>query len=219
MTLDDLRGRHKGEGCVLLGNGPSLDKYDLDRLIYPTIGMNRSWRKMSSPYHCVSHSRRYITEIENKLWQPQTLFVIIGLGDSIAHRRREWLSLKLGTGKLFLINRSVPHGNDNGCDLVKGIRPGFTGTFAIMAAVFLGFTGIYLLGYDGNVNQGHFKFNSDGSTYKTRDPDGSHRRGQIEQYITLQNMLDKKYPQVRIMNLNPDSAIDCWPKVPFQEVT
>ena len=40
--IDALRNRHKGERCVIIGNGPSLKQTDLSKLrdVY-TVGMNR----------------------------------------------------------------------------------------------------------------------------------------------------------------------------------
>ena len=45
---------HKGERCIILGNGPSLDMVDLERIDCPTIGLNASWLVHDSTYHCAT---------------------------------------------------------------------------------------------------------------------------------------------------------------------
>ena len=59
---DDLRrfhNIHQGETCVIIGNGPSLDKTDLFKLDhYVTFGSNRIFDKPFTPYYyCIIDKR------------------------------------------------------------------------------------------------------------------------------------------------------------------
>ena len=53
-SIKSYRYKHKGERCIILGNGPSLDMVDLSNIGCPTIGTNASWMVHESTYHCAT---------------------------------------------------------------------------------------------------------------------------------------------------------------------
>ena len=53
VSLESYKDKHKGEKCVVMGNGPSLDMLDFTEVTCHTVGMNRGWRKLVSDYHCL----------------------------------------------------------------------------------------------------------------------------------------------------------------------
>ena len=223
LTAETFHDKHKGETCLVMGNGPSLDMYDLSKVTCRTIGMNRSWRKFVSDYHCSMGDRAYLREIEQHKWEPKILFILMGKRSDDYLAR--WTYRHIRVGRIIGLPRvvGVAKGDnfrfDYGCDLVKGIRPGITGQMAIMVAVFLGFTNICLLGYDCNQNQGHFKFYGDG---RPAEPFGhdirADRACQISHFDKLAECVKKHHPGTNILNLNPKSAIKCWPFADFSMV-
>jgi hypothetical protein len=56
MNITDFENIHKGETCVILGNGPSLNSVDLHNLPYKTFGSNRVYLSGYHPdyYACVN---------------------------------------------------------------------------------------------------------------------------------------------------------------------
>ena len=53
-ALRKYKDIHKGETCVIIGNGPSLDITPLDKFQYKTFGSNMIYRKPFYPdYYCI----------------------------------------------------------------------------------------------------------------------------------------------------------------------
>jgi hypothetical protein len=222
MMAEEFRDKHRGEPCLVMGNGPSLDAYDLSTIKCKTVGINRSWRKRVADYHCTMGDRAYLREIEQHKWEPKVLFVMGKRGEDYLAK---WTYRHVRVGKVVGVPRVVfvPKGDNfrdgYGCDLARGIRPGITGHMAIMVAVFLGFSPICLLGYDCNQNEGHFKWYGDGRRVEPFGLDfRADRAGQITHFDKLAPVIEKHHPDTEVLNLSPRSAIKCWPFADFHEV-
>ena len=91
-----------------------------------------------------------------------------------------------------------------------------TGMSGICLAIQLGATKIRLLGFDMKLdgetgeNNWHInKINSPNAGVYPRFMAGGRK---------LKNQLDELHPEVEILNCNPDSAMDVWPKVRLEDV-
>ncbi len=212
MGLSDFKDTRRGSVCIL-GNGPSLDTFDIDRLKYPTIGVNRSWRKVVSYWHVISAASVYFQEIGTRRWKPKFIFVPGPLVVSRNKLNRYVHSMDFS----FLVE--VP---DN-FPSAPAAAFKLTGLLAIWLAAYIGFEDVCLLGYDGKDEYDryrHFKTEIAETTTlpgfctqcQLRHPIG----GEHEQHHKeLARLLP---PAVRVFNCNPDSNVTTWPykEVPYR---
>jgi hypothetical protein len=148
--LKAIKGRHKGERCFIIGNGPSLNQTDLGKLRNEyTIGMNRFYLMFpvlgfASTYYAVINSLviEQCAEDIQKLNMPRF----------VAWRGRKWLK---PDDDLFFLYTSYT-GPKFGCDLTKRLWEGATVTyFSMQVAYYLGFKQVILIGVDHSfVSQG-----------------------------------------------------------------
>jgi hypothetical protein len=147
--LKKLVGIHRGQRCFVIGNGPSINEMDLDKLKKEvTIGCNRIYlsERVTPWYYCLEDevlmSNIYL-ELES--WQANNTIKFIPV------------SLKKYTkniNNVYLINFAY--------DDYHGVKPEFTDKFTkisywgctvtylmLQIAYFLGCNPIYLIGIDG----------------------------------------------------------------------
>lgn len=142
--LDFLRNRHRGERCVLLGNGPSLNKIDLRFLRKETvIGVNKLYLGLKRfgfwpRYYVVMNP----TVIQQGAAEIQALRCVKFLDDRAA------AGLIPEDPITYLLNSGDPAGRF--CkDINEGVHSGWTVIYAaLQIAFFLGFTKVCLLGID-----------------------------------------------------------------------
>ncbi len=140
--LDALRGRHSGEKCVIIGNGPSLRNTPMDLLAnVPTFGLNRIYLMRDQlgfepTYHVVVNRLvvEQCAEDFNRIETP--LFTTFSNSDVIRSR-----------SNTHFLNRIVgPHFSRN-CSY--GIWEGATVTYvAMQLAYHMGFSKVALVGVD-----------------------------------------------------------------------
>ncbi|MBD3166680.1 DUF115 domain-containing protein [bacterium] len=159
------RNLHKGQRCVIVGNGPSLNEMDLDLLRDEfTIGMNKiflgfdrwNWR----PTYHVAVNPLVLQQAADRIEQlgiPS--FVSINGYESFAHPER----------MVFL--KSLPKPTDFSRDPRIGVWEGHTVTYvAMQLAWFMGFREVALIGVDHN-----FAVKGPANQEVTADrPDASH---------------------------------------------
>lgn len=140
--LNALRDIHRGETCVILGNGPSLATHDLAEFEgIPSFCLNRGYLKWNEegrqPTYAVAVNDLVIEQFHGELaaltcpvfvpWQYHHLF---DSRDNIVFIEARWQE------RFFK-------------DVRKGVWPGATVTFAAMQiAYFMGFTTVILVGVD-----------------------------------------------------------------------
>jgi hypothetical protein len=142
--LKALRGRHAGERCIIIGNGPSLREMDLRPLVRErTFGLNRGYLlydRLGGPttYHVVVNplvAEQWAGEIRDL---PMTKFAAWGL--------RHWLG---GGGMVYVGRPSRVRSPRFSQDVIRDIWAGATVTYvALQIAYYLGFQEAILIGVD-----------------------------------------------------------------------
>lgn len=168
--IAELQGRHRGERCFIIGNGPSLADVDLAALTDETTFVtnwfaNHPFADALAPnYYCIcSHElfggwRNEIPEFNSDLRQRI---------EDLAHSTTMVLPYRfmpyVETGGLFtthdrrylLFDRpkiGIDQAHDVELDLSRPLHDGYTViiTFCLTLAKWMGFSEIYLLGVDSN---------------------------------------------------------------------
>ncbi len=152
LELSAFRDTCSGPVCIL-GNGPSLDTVDIAKLACPTIGVNRSWRKVVSHWHCCSASDVYFRDIATQRWQPHYVFTL-GTLESVKRKIDEYTPVGVEPINIdsFVVTPNAfekPNMLDWPGREVPPLCFTLTGIFAIWLGAYMGFKPIYLLGYDG----------------------------------------------------------------------
>lgn len=184
---------------VLLGNGPSLKDWNLSRLECPTIGTNRSYKIHPSKCLCFVTSKLMSEVMRGQCFNkvktifcPEFLLYSPRWYSDPKHScwdnvRHWWVPLVGDWAPMF------------GYDLTKPIQLQFAGQLAIAVALWLGFTEVYLIGYDGH--GGHF--NDLDPTHDISDA----QRPALEAAAAWADTS----PIVNIYQTNPESAFQCFP--------
>lgn len=138
MALGSFRGRHAGEPCAVLGNGPTLADHGHRDIPCQIIGTNRSWTILPADYHIIAERKHF------DVWKGMATTLVRGplftAGDMGLSERCHTIPL-LRDGTTF--SRDMEQG------VVVSIgRAGSVVFAAIQLAVYLGFGPIYLLGVD-----------------------------------------------------------------------
>ena len=237
-----LTGQYRGRSAFLICNGPSLvsGKYDLSLLKYPgvmTYGMNNGPRTVRPNFwSCVDDPVRFIKSI----WlDPQIMKIV-----PHAHAEKKifdnesWTDMKNQDGQPLLVgdcpNVIYFHRNEkfmpdrflfedtvNWGDHSDVGPPGMKGGRTVMLPCFkilflLGFRRIYLLGADFTMTENYaYHF------------DEQRQKGAVNcNNNTYDKMRQIYFPQLKpyfdaegfqVYNCNPDSAIDTFPYVSYEE--
>ncbi|WP_417225848.1 6-hydroxymethylpterin diphosphokinase MptE-like protein [Amphritea sp.] len=152
--LDIYKDRHKGERCIIICNGPSLNKMDLSFLKHEIcFGLNKiylGFRKFDFyPKYYVSVNEKVLRQSEAEI--------------------KELTSIKFLSNRCpdIFKNNSLTHILDTSnpqhrfCkDISSGIEEGWTVTYAaLQIAYYMGFTNVIIIGMDhrfsftGNANE------------------------------------------------------------------
>ena len=206
-TIEDFRATESGP-VAILGNGPSLEEVELESVGVPLFGCNRSWLHAWSRWTCYvnpqHHAELYsgMSEYGPRRNRPEVAFAM----DYTPERaRRLYSGLPRWHGELVLVD-SLTSIADNGTmeakyrprgdSLDRGRNSHFAGYMAMELAVWMGFTTIYLLGFDGG--SGHFYDRAE------------HANTEIwqEAFRRARPWLDDR--GIRVVNCNPESKIDAF---------
>jgi hypothetical protein len=153
LKLHQLKNRHIGKRCFIIGTGPSLESKDLDHIRASncySIGSNKifkifeqtAWRPNYYAIEDMGIAKAEQNEINNQIRCP--IFA--------AKYLKETFNTMSDVIYFNLINRVAPPIlPDFSLNLLHGINCGGTITYSsIQIAAFLGFSEIYLLGVDFN---------------------------------------------------------------------
>lgn len=156
--LQTLKDRHRGQRCVLVANGPSLNVMDLGFLRRETvIGVNKiylGFRKYDFyPRYFVAVNRKVI---DQGLTDIAALNCVKFLGDAGAQGKIQ------EDGLTYLVNTQDPQTRFCKNLAVEGMHEGWTVTYAaLQVAYYLGFNQVVLIGMDhryefvGQPNEAH----------------------------------------------------------------
>lgn len=178
--LSSLRDSHKGQRCVIIGNGPSLNETDMGLLRdETTFGLNRIYLMFGrlgfeTTYHAVVNRHVVEQSTDDFLKLSAPLFTTFPNANSFGD-----------TPGVGYLNKLI--GPRFSTDIRQGIWEGATVTFvAMQIAYFMGFKDVVLVGVDHNfVSKGpahtlvesagadpnHFDPNYFGKGYKWQLPD------------------------------------------------
>lgn len=146
QKIKELKNIHAGERCFIIGNGPSLNKMDLDPLKDEiTFGLNRIYLlfdtiRFSTTYY-VSVNKLLIEQCHNEIEElPMLKF--------ISRRAKGYIN---NTDDVIFLNTLYPKSFSFTKDLTQKVHEGATVTYvAMQIAYYLGFDEVILIGVDHN---------------------------------------------------------------------
>lgn len=215
-ALRALEDSHRGECCVLIGNGPSLNKTDLGLLRgHFTIGLNRIYLLFptlgfSTDFHVVVN-RHVVEQCRDDLVQVPGRLVTTWPNRALMASRADALYLQKLSGPVF------------SGDITSGVWEGSTVTFvAMQLAYFLGFSKVVLVGVDHrffNSGPAHRLVTSSGADRDHFDPNyfGAGFKWQLPDLETseLAYRLAREAFAIDgrvILDATVDGALDVFPK-------
>lgn len=143
--LRKFKDIHNGEGCFIIGNGPSINSMDLSMLRdYHTFGLNKIYLifdkvDLNLSYHVSVNS----LVIQQSVSQFEALPCPSFLSFRAAHNVIRHLD------HIFFIITGGPHTFRS--NLLREIHEGYTVTYvAIQIAFYMGFSKVFLIGIDHN---------------------------------------------------------------------
>jgi len=209
----------RGKPCFIVGGGPSLRGFNWNLLKgRRTIGINRAFEKFE-PTIIFSMDTRFLNWLVNGEYAKRFSDGAVSYEKFKQSRAyKVWLATyTLSLPEEFFIVK-VYINYDHGLraftyTMEKGIGHGNnSGYAALNLAMCLGADPIYLLGFDCSHSNGHSHWHA------------GHPQPQTEKTVTdfipfFERAAALIKPRhVRVINLNPGSALNCWPKQPHEEV-
>lgn len=154
--LADLEGQYAGQRCFIMGNGPSLNRMELDRFEGETIwGLNRCYllfdRIPWRPQFYVAVDERVVPDTAGEIAELQVALPETTFFFPVHYRLRGVLP---STANTYWYRQLVPHLADLPWSMFSGVATrGLYGVYtvtiaAMQLAVHLGFNPIYLIGCD-----------------------------------------------------------------------
>lgn len=205
-------GAWRNEPCFILGGGPSLVGFDFNRL----KGQGRIIAVNKAFYDCMFADICYFMDASD------TSFYGLVTGGRIGpDYKRKWEEFK---GLKFYLNipgrkiedvYSIRSLGEIGLSksLKKGMYHGNnSGTGALYLAIILRANPIYLLGIDGKFTKGKSHYH-DGYPSKHRE---NIYKTFVRQFEHVSRFIH--YSNIKIYNLNPNSAVRCFPFKKIDEV-
>ncbi len=196
VNIEDYRNCEVGS-VAILGNGPSLNHWNLSKLSCPTIGINLSTEAVLSDYFVTVAKDRAQDVNEGKITAKKAVITHREIDPSIS---QSVLQVSMPLPDTYGVHADTGLNIFNS-DLTLLLHKTFGGMLATQAAIFLGYTRIYLLGIDGGVE------NFSGTTRGDSIPASYHRKCFWHLYDWWRDQMGT----VRIYQTNPDSAIDYFP--------
>lgn len=138
-----LKNRHKGERCVLVCNGPSLNKMELDFLKNEyVVGLNKIYLGFKKfrfyPNYFVAVNAKVLTQSESEI---KKLSSVKFLSDRCPDVYKE--------NALTHILKTKDYQGDFSHDIRTGVQEGYTVTYAaLQVAYYLGFNEVIIIGMD-----------------------------------------------------------------------
>lgn len=155
QKVKTFKNIHKGEDCFIIGNGPSLNKMDLEPLNnYYTFGLNKIFllfeRASIQVDYLASVNPLVVEQSQEEFKQLSNIPIFVSKSSCHGLDLRAKHITQLYTGLDWTFSE----------DLSKRVSEGFTVTYvAMQLAYYMGFQNVYLIGVDhsykqtGNPNQ------------------------------------------------------------------
>lgn len=232
-SLARFRGKHKGERCVIVGNGPSLNGADLETLhrhgvvtfatnrIFKVFG-DTSWR----PTYYASEDITILKSIQKEIAE-------ISCGAKFIPVNLKWYeNVDIPGADWFYMDYSSDFPETFGLspDAARAIRcRGTVTTSCIQLAVYMGFSEIYLIGVDHNYSryideQGNLVEDSTVKDYfsETYDRDFkdtiSRNLGDTTLAYASAEALSRKLGTFRIFNATRGGKLEVFQRVDFDTI-
>jgi len=203
-------GLWKGYRCFILGGGTSLSDFDFNLLRgEKIIAVNRAYEvcpfadimlSMDSRYYKWVTSGDLGEEVRDKFYNFKGLKIFV---DTIDFPYVDVITVKAidRLGMSWDLSEGIYHGNNSGFS-------------ALQLAIALKASPIYLLGFDfyhqGEKTHWHNGYPHRNSEKKTR--------GHAEDFVYLSRELTIAENGIKIINLNPKSALTCFPRMRREEI-
>lgn len=237
-----ISGRHAGERCFILGNGPSVKGLDLSLLEGQTVitvsngYLHSGFDKFRSRYHCVPQITyglmtsqdvvRWFEEMHSHLG---TAELFLSSTEAELVRKHDLFAGR--TVRYLLLTDSFDDRPSNEIIDISQAVPGVESVpvMALMIAMYLGFKEIILVGVDHDhflSSRYQYAFdlkaqkgkditaNSDGTLRTNRHDDFQSLARLWRQYRAISNIA--KENDIRIFNSTPGGALDEFERLPFQ---
>lgn len=196
VQLEEFRNIRRGP-CAVLGNGPSLSWYE--NLSIPAIGVNRSWRFRETEYHCALDPQ-HVDELREGRWTTRML-----------------ITTKKTASEDIPVESVVGIDND---DVPAGMMGGRwfynCGALAVQIACWLGYSPVYLLGFDmwahgGTSPDPARRLNPDELRHKFYVFENPGKTNYGAHLRILEEAARAVPPGVSVINCNPGSAVTGFP--------
>lgn len=231
----ELRDKHKGRRCFIVLNGPSLNNYDLTALskeyVFCTnyFFQSEKYDIVKPDYYCITdngcfsssiteESDVYIGKILQRAKYSKFLFNIRYL-DNFKPNNDIYLTYSKHMPNLFSIRNDLSKLSSNFISVSM---------YAINAAIFMGFSQIYILGYDfePGILKHFYKDSETEEQAKSKQAQemikdsvcGKYWQYAIAQY---QNYYIQRYAEkkgVKIYNCNENSYVRSFPFIKYDDV-
>lgn len=217
----ELKDIHKGDTCYILGNGPSINQLDIQKIVGKNIFTVNAmvctplFEKLKPQYHCVVDRKvfqQHKDELLDKVQTSETKFFF--------HRK---IVDEIGAveNAYYTYNTLLPTGKHLQIDLTKNSNAFINVVpYCIMIALYMGFSEIILLGCDfsffASRRNVHFYENQkEAKREETLFQDLLGSAIACQQYRYLYEYARDK--GVSIFNATPDSLLDTVPHINFDE--
>ena len=220
--IADLKDKHKGERCFIIGNGPSLRKTDLSLLRDKvTFGLNRIYLL----FDVLGFSTTYYVAV-NRLVIEQCAPEIAGLPCPQFISRHSCDLIDFTDTMMFLQSR-YDQGPRFFMDISEGVWEGATVTYvALQIAYYMGFEKVILVGVDhfySSNGEPHSTVVSEGDDFNHFDPHyfGKGFRWQLPDLETSElayRIAKYEYESTnrKIVDATVDGRLHIFPKVDYQ---
>jgi hypothetical protein len=239
-----LRDRHRDRGrCFVIGNGPSLGKMDLRPLAHEiTIAANSFYKhphaaQLDLKYLCSADPRFFVDEPRAVEWHrliehhlPTTILL---MNPAIFPLMQRHGLYEAHTVHVYENGIKARHADQVRFDLTKPLNVGITtgSQLAIPLAIYLGFTEIYLIGFDCNWLESHtssYHFYDKHELWKEFDSVKSDDR--IDRYETVLTSTLREFNShaliaersrqlgIRIVNATAGGLLDTYPRARYEDV-
>lgn len=202
LDIRELRGKHVGP-VAIFGNGRSLADHNLFKIPCPIIGMNRTYVGYAGyegpqPDYYVLIDRPWLHKQEVR----DHPFVINCATDSqpIGYR-------------VLKSHRMVPFSYDLWLD---GVVPVNTGYAALQVAVYLGFSSLYLFGFDFMKDVTQKEYKPKENPHFDGTPSGTGMFRQAHYFRQAAESL-KEHGIRALFVGSPENGTDCLPHISFEE--
>lgn len=232
--LKTLKGIHKGERCFVIGNGPSLQAEDLDKLNGEwTFASNRiyeifdqtCWRP--SFYFAVDpvFLRENLKLLDN--YNLSHMFLAVDEKDTVGHAINKVTRIYFNDSYFKIAKPAVWNDLTSyvSTDISDHFSNGYTVTFqSIQMAIYMGFSEIYLLGVDFNYSviydaEGNVHVDESVTDYfsgKTYPSSLQNYESNLQAYNAAREYCDNH--SIRIMNATRGGKLEVFERTTLEEV-